>query len=128
MKIVPSQYKVHAFGGYPLEIIGNVTLKLKNKDRCLNTIFAVMQDRKGIRPILGRQASEDLGLIKRLDTVNKSSDEFNEEIFLEENKEVFEGLGKFPQSYKIQLEKNEIPTVKPPRRVAFITSTGRKTR
>ncbi|KAI5735947.1 hypothetical protein M8J77_024614 [Diaphorina citri] len=70
-RLVPNNLEIQAFGGYALDILGHIKLKLINKGKCCTFMFAVMPDRKGIRPILGREASEQLGLIQRLDTVSK---------------------------------------------------------
>ncbi|KAI5742474.1 hypothetical protein M8J77_007621 [Diaphorina citri] len=72
-RLVPNNLEIQAFGGYALDILGHIKLKLINKGKCCTFMFAVMPDRKGIRPILGREASEQLGLIQRLDTVSKET-------------------------------------------------------
>ncbi|KAL1448044.1 hypothetical protein WDU94_012311 [Cyamophila willieti] len=74
-----------------------------------------MLDNHGIIPILGKQACEELGIVKRIHQITQCS---KENLVLKYST-VFEGIGKFPTEYEIKLEEGETPTVKPPRRVAY---------
>ncbi|XP_026686786.1 uncharacterized protein K02A2.6-like [Diaphorina citri] len=121
-----------AFGGFPLKIIGAIKLKFVSKTASCQVEVLVMPDSKGIIPILGREACENLGLVHRVLRVNSTVDGVNtsgtcdsgesntKAMFpLERYEKVFVGLGKFPQKYKIRTNDKVMPTVKPPRRVAF---------
>ncbi|KAL1454662.1 hypothetical protein WDU94_010876 [Cyamophila willieti] len=74
-----------------------------------------MLDNHGIIPILGKQACEELGIVKRIHQITQCS----KENLVLKYRTVFEGIGKFPTEYEIKLEEGETPTVKPPRRVAY---------
>lgn len=107
---------VEAFGGHRIEIVGNVPIKMKRSGESCVIDFSVIQDGRGVIPILGHEACEKLGLIKKLEILDNGSDLEN---FLNKYSGVFEGLGTFPQKYKIEVDSSSIPTNKPPRRVAF---------
>lgn len=120
LKMYKNTQQIHAFGGYQLEIIGNVDVMLRNKGKTHLTTFAVMKDRQGIRNILGCVASEELGLIKRVERVTSvDSQLFDENQFINKYKDTFEGVGTFPKKYKIEIDESEIPSNRPPRRVAY---------
>lgn len=73
--------------------------------------FLVVDDTKAT-PIIGEESAVDLKFIKRIYKMELE----NKENFVREYKSVFEGLGKLPNKYDIQLKEDARPTVKPPRR------------
>ncbi|KAI5721185.1 hypothetical protein M8J77_017325 [Diaphorina citri] len=66
-----------AFGGFPLKIIGAIKLKFVSKTASCQVEVLVMPDSKGIIPILGREACENLGLVHRVLRVNSTVDGVN---------------------------------------------------
>ena len=67
-----------------------------------------------VRPILGLEACIKLGLIKKLDSIDKSN-------FINLNIDVFTGTGKI-NNYKchLSIKPDAVPTIKPPRRVPLV--------
>lgn len=55
-----------------------------------------------------------LSEVNELNILNKQSEK---EKFIQKNKEIFEGIGKFPDSIKFKLKNNPNPVCNPPRRV-----------
>jgi hypothetical protein len=51
-KIKPSNVEAQAFGGHKLHIIGQVDIRIKNKGKFHKLTFHVMNDAKGVIPIL----------------------------------------------------------------------------
>lgn len=64
-------------------------------------------------PILGRKSCEELNVVKRIMSVQASS---NNEIFIG-FQDVFEGIGCLPGDYKIQLKEGARPVVHAPRKL-----------
>ncbi|KAL1447515.1 hypothetical protein WDU94_010909 [Cyamophila willieti] len=114
-KVKPCKIKAEAFGGQKLNIVGTIDMKMSFKENSKIIKFHVMLDNHGIIPILGKQACEELGIVKRIHQITQCS---KENLVLKYST-VFEGIGKFPTEYEIKLEEGETPTVKPPRRVAY---------
>uniref|UniRef100_A0A8D9F9I1 Peptidase A2 domain-containing protein n=1 Tax=Cacopsylla melanoneura TaxID=428564 RepID=A0A8D9F9I1_9HEMI len=68
-KMKPSNVRLQAYGGHNLEIIGKVDIKIKNKDQTHCITFHVMNNSRGVIPILGKDACVQLGLVKRIHEV-----------------------------------------------------------
>lgn len=67
---------------------------------------------KHIIPVLGLATCEQFELIKRIDMLSSEKEQF-----IIKNIDIFTGLGKFPEPYKIQLKENAKPKPAPYRRV-----------
>lgn len=111
-----STTKCEAFGGYQLKTLGIVKLKFVNKEKFLITDVIIMPDQKG-----SAYSWTWSMWITRLNSKNKPSGpgEFNDDKLLDKYSQVFVGLGEFPRKYKIPVNDEFIPTIKPPRRVAY---------
>lgn len=70
-------------------------------------------------PLLGLEACEKLGLIKRIYAVRQSE----KEMFIKSNLDVFQGMGCFVQYLDIQVKPNSIPVVKPAGRIPLSLCT-----
>lgn len=70
-------------------------------------------------PILGLEACRELGLIQRLNLINRDENKKPEtpQKILEEFKDVFTGTGRLNRTVKIKLKPNSIPKVSAPRKV-----------
>ena len=67
-------------------------------------------------PILGQNACEKLGLIKRIDSPDAP---LTKERLLEQYTDVFTGTGQYKQEYEMELNADVTPTVQPARRVPY---------
>ncbi|KAI5720179.1 hypothetical protein M8J77_003057 [Diaphorina citri] len=67
-------------------------------------------------PLLGLETCVDLQLIKKTYSIQRTC---TKDEILEENKDVFTGLGKIPGKYHITLKEDAVPVISPPRRVPF---------
>lgn len=86
--------------------------KVRNKKYSIS--FTIIDE--NVRPILGLIDCYRLGLVKRIDSLEIG----DKESFVNENRDVFKGLGKFESECKIILKENCIPVAKPARRVPLI--------
>lgn len=67
-------------------------------------------------PILGQNACEKLGLIKRVSSIDSP---LTKEKLLEDYADVFKGLGQYKQEYEIEINPDVTPVVQPARRVPY---------
>lgn len=101
-----------AYGGHKLFPIGILNLKIKfNEVECTERFIVVDTDST---PILGLNTCSKLGIISRVFAVSNTKEEF-----INSNKELFEGLGKFPDKLNLILKDNAEPVARPPRRLAI---------
>jgi len=93
-------------------------LKCKIKGIVKNVQFTIV-DHPNCVPILGLNTCIRLNLVQRINqlNVNKSS---KLDKFICANKEVFEGLGTFPDIVKIKIIDGVVPKANPPRRVPLV--------
>ena len=75
--------------------------------------------------ILGRDACEDLGLVKRVDKAVKGHK--SKEDILEEHKDVFQGLGKYEKEYDIELKEDTVPVIQPTHTIPYARRDKLKT-
>lgn len=97
-----SNNKIKIFGIVKLDLLD---MKLK-VTRVAN--FIVVDD--ALEPILGRTASKEFGLIKRLDVNSIKLPELEDE-FVIKNNDIFNGIGKFPEKVTIQLKEGAKPVL-----------------
>jgi hypothetical protein len=71
-----------------------------------------------VKPILGLQACQRLNLVKRVFVVS-SKPANDHDSLMEEYSDCFEGLGCLPGEYKIQVDENVPPVVRPCRKIPF---------
>ena len=91
-------------------------MKLQRKDNQDPEVhkFYIVSTAK--QPLLSKNSSVSLGLIKFLNEVTKKPDETVNRI-LSEYKDVFQGIGKLEGKCHIYLKENCQPTVQPPKRI-----------
>lgn len=99
------------YGGQRLETEGSVELDCIVQGQEVKLKFNVID--LHVPPVLGLPDCERLNLIKRVHTVQLSKEK---EKFIQENQEVFTGLGNIG-TYKIKVKEESEPVVKPIRRV-----------
>lgn len=108
--------KLFAYTGKRIQVVGecNWTVKYKNKSYTLEFIVVKPE----AMPILGLNACEYMGLIKRVHALEKSTK------IDTGYADVFEGLGCLAGEHSIRIDENVTPKVPPPRKIAV---TQRKT-
>lgn len=106
--------KLESYGGFKIAPKG--LLKTSVQVRNVETIAEfLIVDLVNCTPILGLKTCIELGLLKRIDTV---AEEINERTkFINENKDVFTGLGAFPDKCTIKIKETASPKAIPPRRI-----------
>ena len=110
--IEPTMTKLRVFGGKMITPVGKVTLAVGKEKHKLTFHVIPSND----CTILGKNASEHLGYVKRVYVmINKST---KEEI-LEKYEDVFKGLGNFSTSYQIQLKADARPVIQATRTVLY---------
>ncbi|XP_050440056.1 uncharacterized protein LOC126845447 [Adelges cooleyi] len=93
--------KIETFGGFLIKPLGTVWVECQIKNgKTVKGNFIVVNDiiihderEKKIETILGSEMCEKLELVKRITLINK------ENKFMEKNKDVFSGLGLFPEKF-----------------------------
>lgn len=111
-KIQKTKNRLEVYGGGKMIPFGIVSLICNYKNKSLLTDFYITDC--DAQPLLSLNTCESLGIIQRVHTVNvcQSTSEF-----IENNREVFEGIGCFRQKCKLSVREGTIPSAKPPRRV-----------
>lgn len=114
----PTRIRLVAYGSDEFRLIakGMITLTCNCRDGLKKDIEFVVVDVKSQMPLLGLAACIDLALIARIDMV---SDIKLPNGILEKYAIVFEGLGCFPTTYKIEVDDRITPKISPIRRVAY---------
>lgn len=107
----PTNVKLSTYTGDKIPVKGkcNWTVKYKKKSYFLEFIVV----RSDAQPILGIKACEQMGLIKRVMTLNKS-EEIN---IFKEYADVFEGIGCLEGEHTIRIDESVTPKVHPPRKI-----------
>lgn len=96
--------KAQSFCGNYIPILGSCILKwvYKKQIHCLRFIIT----KNNCQSVLGKDACEELGLIKRVFTIK-----------IEQYEDLFHGLGKLPGRYDIVIEEGAQPSVCPVRKI-----------
>lgn len=105
------EYSVFDYNGNKVNVFGTVKLKCIDTKLKMEHVshFIVVDD--VCEPILGLESSERFGLVKRTDVSSVASLSQTREDFLENNCDVFEGLGKFPGTFSINMRENSKPVL-----------------
>ena len=105
-----SKVKLVSFCGHHTSPEGKITVLVQHKCKYYPVEFQVV-DKQHQTPIIGVLTCQDLGLVKRMHSLETQSD------ILKSYPEVFEGLDCIPVNHHIELDPNVKPTVHPPKRV-----------
>lgn len=99
-QLFPSDKQLLGPGNSKLQVVGALKVVLNYKDRSVNTVMYVIH---GKTALLSRDSSVELGIVSLIGSVQNT---------------IFDGLGKMPNTYKIDLKPNARPfAVHQPRRV-----------
>jgi hypothetical protein len=118
MRVTKWQYPVRSpiksFSGHDIKPVGQVTLPVKHKEQTYDlTFYIVNLDSK---PILGAKSCEKLGLVARVNQVEKQSTDIPSDT-QEKYSSVFEGLGCIPGQYSIKIDPDVAPVIHAPRQI-----------
>lgn len=108
----PCNVTLEAYGGFKIKPLGQITVNIKD-NKMSNELTMVVADVSS-DPIIGLDSSLKLGFVK-IDNVKSLDNE--KEIFLNDNNEIFEGLGKFNEKCHINLKSKYTAVSKPARRI-----------
>ncbi|XP_037501533.1 uncharacterized protein K02A2.6-like [Rhipicephalus sanguineus] len=115
----PTAARVTTYTGQQLPIDAECELRCSTKEKECTMKFLVVS--QPLKPILGANACEALNLVTRRQpqqtTVAACTATQRLENVLNDFPDVFEGMGKLPGVYSIQLKEGVTPTVSAPRRV-----------
>lgn len=112
--IRPNPIPLKAYNGQPIPTRGVCRLKVRVKGKEHHLMFVIVPD--GHDSLLGDEACERLGLVKRMYSI-KTNAQNNVETIVDQYSDVFQGFGVLPYTYKIQLKYDAQPVIHAPRRV-----------
>lgn len=130
LKLVSSNLKIEAFGGFKIKPLGRVNVEVSNNKWKINTQFIVVNTETS--PILGLADSKRLGYVNNVNSVNNKKligesnlnhlgviNSAEKDKFINKNIDVFSGMGSFPDSIVIKLNNSAIPKICPARRIPY---------
>ncbi|GLV42262.1 hypothetical protein CBL_21270, partial [Carabus blaptoides fortunei] len=100
-QLQPTESKIFKYGGAQVKIRGIIKIKCIPENRKEVKLQFNVLDKEAV-PILSKSTCIELNLKKQ---------------FVEENKDIFNGLSKLPFTYRIRLTEDVDPVVKPARRI-----------
>ncbi|XP_061725450.1 uncharacterized protein LOC133531325 isoform X1 [Cydia pomonella] len=106
--------RLHGYSGKNLEVLGKCFLKVVYKDNVYFLEFKVVDVPSS--PVLGKYDCKVMNLVKRVFAVSEM-EQLNSPAFVTEYKDVFQGIGCLPGSYKIRVNRECKPVVHAPRKV-----------
>ncbi|KAI3359278.1 hypothetical protein L3Q82_002793 [Scortum barcoo] len=106
--IHPHTGSLKAYNGQPIDTKGKCRLKVKVKVKEHNIMFVVVPD--GHDSLLGDDACEKLGLVKRVYCINTNPQKSIESI-VDQYPNIFKGFGVLPFTYRIQLKDDAQPVI-----------------
>ena len=112
--IRPNPIPLKAYNGQPIPTRGVCRLKVRVKGKNHHLMFVIVPE--GHDSLLGDDACEQLGLVKRMYSI-KTNAQNNVEKIVDQYTDVFRGFGVLPYTYKIQLKDDAQPVIHAPRRV-----------
>lgn len=107
-------FKLRAYSGGDIKVLGSCNLKVKFKDT--NYILAFVIADVSSPPILGRYSCEELNMVKLVLALDESKNELKDAI-LQEYGDVFNGIGCMPGEHTIQVDSSVRPVVHAPRKL-----------
>ncbi|GBM72932.1 Uncharacterized protein K02A2.6 [Araneus ventricosus] len=116
LKMEMTNIVLEAYGGYKLRPVGMINLLCSIGNKQANINFVIIENSKS-KPLLGLEGCIKLNLVKCIDKVSVNMYETKTKQFIENNKEIFTGVGKFEGKYTIKLKEIAVPIARPRRRI-----------
>lgn len=110
-KLEKCNVRLQAFGGFVVEPVGKIKCLVESKRKLCNVEFLIVKYCQN--PIIGLNACIELDLIKKVESLDNKD---KSEVYAQ-NREVFDGLGCFPDSCTIRLDQNAKPKISAARRI-----------
>ncbi|XP_060084332.1 uncharacterized protein K02A2.6-like [Ylistrum balloti] len=114
MNLKPST-PMRSFSGHKIKPKGKVTLPCKHKDKMYRQDFQAVD--QNVKPILGADACQAMGLVKRIHSVVSGSTNHIPDDIQKQYGHVFKGIGCMPGTYSIKVDPNVKPVIHPPRKI-----------
>ncbi|XP_058826877.1 uncharacterized protein LOC131686887 [Topomyia yanbarensis] len=129
-QLLPSHYKLQAFGGSSITVLGQVKLLCKYKKKKYRLVLQVVDVNH--RPLLSLRVCTTLGLIKFCNSVSvvpassltENSEEevlkiyrIRAEAIVDKFADIFQCFGKMPGEVNLEIDANVPPVIQQPRRV-----------
>lgn len=115
-KMYPARTRVRGYTGERVPVKGRCVVTFEHRGQRLKAQLLIVAQE--VQPILGLKACENLNLVKRVYVV-ASQPQGDQHPFMEEYRDVFEGLGCLPGEHKIHIEESVAPVVRACRKVPF---------
>jgi hypothetical protein len=112
--IVPSTTQLEAYGGSKINLVGEILLPVNFLSKLYNTTFIIVDNDKAT-PILGRNSSEAMGLVRR-NNISSITQNTCSKRLIDDNKDTFFNKGCFPEVIQLKLKDVAIPKSYPTRR------------
>lgn len=107
----PTKVTLYAYAGNKIPVMGECHWTVKYKKKPYTLEFVVVKP--DAMPLLGLKACKDMGLIKRVNALNK----YDKMDIFKEYTDVFEGLGCLEGEHSIKIDESVTPKVHPPRKI-----------
>ncbi|KAK3084719.1 hypothetical protein FSP39_017965 [Pinctada imbricata] len=113
-KLKSTNVNLITYDGTCMSPKGSVTLPCVVRKKTHHVNFFVTKS--GSKPILGHASCTKLGLVQRI-PASVDSVEITKDSIIKNYKDVFEGLGKLPTEYHIEVDPSVKPVIHPPRKI-----------
>ena len=112
-RLSPCVCVLESFSRHALKPVGQQVLPIKYKGQTTDVLFVVVQEQ--VPTVLGVQSAVDMKLVKRIHLAKNQQPSVD--ALVNEYPHVFEGIGKLPYTYSIDIDTDVSPRVNPPRPV-----------
>lgn len=115
VKKYPSEKEFETYGGGKTQAEFRCFLVVEHADKKVLQEFHIFNNND--ITLLGLETCEVLGFVKRCQSEVHSIDDTAKERFINENRDVFDGIGTFREVGSLKVKDNQCPVVKPVRRI-----------
>ncbi|XP_050058605.1 uncharacterized protein LOC126550676 [Aphis gossypii] len=116
-EIRKSNIVLEVYGGFKMKPIGVVKAILTLGDQNIETEFVVINKIYDSKSIIGLPVLKKFELLKNINVIDKDSNGLDINNFIEMNRDVFEGVGCFPDICKLTMKEGVTPKASIARRV-----------
>ncbi|XP_022162181.1 uncharacterized protein K02A2.6-like [Myzus persicae] len=118
MKLIKkSNIVLEVYGGFKMKPTGEVKAILTLGDQKIETEFVVIDKIYDSKSIIGLPMLKKFKLLKNVNVIDKSRNESDINYFIENNRDIFEGVGCFPDVCKLTMKEGVTPKASVARRV-----------